>query len=228
MTFKWSRLLPVAVVALFPGMALAQNMCDTNNLHEEQELINTLPGACQKERLQASGGVSLGIFRSAESIANKEWRQQAVTKYGERFAEIKFMACRKVFCVKSAIAGMKRCTISGFPCAADMNASDKGQVQRVQSTAVLAELPKDRADAADDLRSGYGGYNRPLEDVELSERDIQQLQQLLGVDQDGQFGPMTERALRDFRRSVGLPAGGPPTSRDLEKLQHAEKRSWGR
>lgn len=228
MTFKWFRLLPIAAIAFFPAVSLAQSMCDTNDLHQEAELQNTLPASCQKERLQASGGISLGILRSPESIANKEWRQQAVTKYGERYAEVKFMACRKVFCVKGSIAGTKRCTISGFPCAADMNETDKAQVQRIQSTAVLNELPRDRAEAAEDLRSGYGGFNRPYEDVELSEHDIIQMQQLLGVDADGQVGPTTERALRDFRRSVGIPLEGPPSQRDLDKLAHAEKRSYGR
>ena len=109
-----------------------------------------------------------------------------------------------------------------------MNATDKAQVQRVQSTAVLVELPKDRTEAAEDLRSTYGGFNRPLEEVELGEQDITRMQQLLGVEVDGQVGPMTFRALRDFRRSVGIPLEGPPTSRDLEKLAHAEKRNWGR
>jgi peptidoglycan hydrolase-like protein with peptidoglycan-binding domain len=229
MTFKWLRLLPIAAaIALFPASSFAQNMCDTSSLQEEQAVIDTLPPSCIKERLQASGGVSAGILVSAERKANNEWRHQAVTKYGERYGEVAFMACRKVFCVKGSVIGTKRCTISGFPCAADMNATDKAQVQRVQSTAVMAELPKDRAEAAEDLRSGYGGYNRPLEDVELGEQEITRMQQLLGVEADGQVGPMTERALRDFRRSVGLPVGGPPTQQDLEKLAHAEKRSWGR
>ena len=229
MTFKWLRLLPIAAaIALFPASSFAQSMCDTSSLQEEQTVVDTLPASCIKERLQASGGVSAGILVSPEHKANNEWRHQAVTKYGERYGEVAYMACRKVFCVKGSMIGTKRCTISGFPCAADMNATDKAQVQRVQSTAVLAELPKDRTEAEEDLRSTYGGFNRPLEEVELGEQDISRMQQLLGVDQDGQVGPMTFRALRDFRRSVGIPLEGPPTSRDLEKLSHAEKRNWGR
>jgi hypothetical protein len=69
-----------------------QTMCDTNGPQEIAELSNSLPQNCQKERLQASGGPTTGVIKSAEGLANAAWRWEAITKYGERFAEIKFMA----------------------------------------------------------------------------------------------------------------------------------------
>lgn len=227
MTFKWFRLLPIAAISIFPALSHAQSMCDTNNLHEEAELQRALPPSCQKERLQASGGVSWGILVSAESKANNQWRHEAVTKYGERFAEVKFMACRKVFCVQGSIKASKRCTISGFPCAADMNDQDRAVIQRIQSAAVLDRAPYE-GEGAEALRSAYGGYNRPLEETDLNEDQVRRLQELLGVTPDGDFGPSSYRALRDFRRSAGLQLEGAPNRADLERLSHAERRDWGR
>lgn len=227
MKFKWLLLLPLAAICMTPALSHAQTTCDTNNLHEEAELQRILPPSCQKERLQASGGVTWGVLISAESKANNQWRHEAVTKYGERFAEVRFMACRKVFCVEGSLKGSKRCTISGFPCAADMNEQDKSIVQRIQSSAAL-EAPPYRGEGADEMRTGYGGFHRPLEETDLRQEQIQHLQELLGVTADGDFGPASYRALRDFRRSVGFQLEGAPSRADLEKLEHGERRAWGR
>lgn len=231
MKFSWTRILPVmaitAAFSVFPALLHAQSMCDTNNLHEEAELQRSLPPSCQKERLQASGGVSMGVLISAESKANNQWRHEAVTKYGERYAEVKFMACRKVFCVQGSIKGSKRCTISGFPCAADMSGEDKSVIQRIQSATAL-DHPPYGGEGADEMRSAYGGYHRPLEETDLSEDQVRRLQEMLGVTPDGDFGPASYRALRDFRRSAGLPLEGAPSQGDLEKLGHSERRDWGR
>jgi hypothetical protein len=121
-------------------MSQAQSLCDPGGLQQEMELREQLPKACQKERLQASGRVSFNIINSAEKIANEAWRREAVTKYGERFADTKYMACRKVLCVRGSIAGTHRCTISGFPCAADMTDVDKGIIKRVETSASLNRL----------------------------------------------------------------------------------------
>jgi hypothetical protein len=231
MKFSWIRILPVMAISAactaFPALLRAQSMCDTNNLHEEAELQRALPPSCQKERLQASGGVSMGVLISAESKANNQWRHEAVTKYGERYAEVQFMACRKVFCVQGSIKGSKRCTISGFPCAADMVDQDKSVIQRIQSAAAL-ERPPYQGEGAEEMRSAYGGYNRPLEETDLNEEQIRHLQEMLGVTPDGDFGPTSYRALRDFRRNAGLPLEGAPSHADLEKLAHSERREWGR
>ena len=86
------------------------------------------PELCEHERIEASGRLSFNILKSAKSIAIEAWRRQVVTKYGERFQDFDFAACPRYLCVKGGIAGTKRCTVSGFPCAADMTEEDKARI----------------------------------------------------------------------------------------------------
>src|SRR3974377_532090 len=145
MTFRWTRMLPVMAIAaacsVFPALLHAQSLCDPGSLDQEMELRRSLPQACQKERTQASGRGGFNIINSAEKIANEAWRRESVTKYGERFSEVKYMACRRVLCVRGSIAGTTRCTISGFPCAADMNDQDRDTIKQVESTAAEYGTP---------------------------------------------------------------------------------------
>lgn len=229
MTLKWFRLLlPIAALSIFPALSQAQSLCDPGGLEQEMELRNQLPASCHKERLQASGRVSFNIINSAEKIANAAWRREAVTKYGERYADPKFMACRKVLCVRGSIAGSHRCTISGFPCAADMNDTDKGIIKRIETAASTESPYGPGAEGSDELRSAYGGYHRRAEEADLDVGDIKRLQDLLGVTADGEFGPESYRALRDFRRSAGLRLDGPPNRQDLERIARGQRRHWGR
>jgi peptidoglycan hydrolase-like protein with peptidoglycan-binding domain len=227
MTFKWFRLLPIAAMSFFPALSQAQSLCDPGGLQQEMELREQLPKACQKERLQASGRVSFNIINSAEKIANEAWRREAVTKYGERYADTKYMACRQVLCVRGSIAGTHRCTISGFPCAADMSDVDKGIIKRVETSASLESPYGQGGEGSAEVQSAYGGYHPRAQESELDEEAIKRLQELLGVPADGDFGPTSYRALRDFRRSAGIPLEGPPTPRDLERLAHSERRRYG-
>jgi hypothetical protein len=228
MTFKWFRLLPIAAMSLFPAMSQAQSLCDPGGLQQEMELREQLPKACQKERLQASGRVSFNIINSAEKIANESWRREAVTKYGERFADTKYMACRKVLCVRGSIAGTHRCTISGFPCAADMTDVEKGIIKRVETSASTESPYGPGAEGAADVQTSYGGYHARAEESELDEDGIKRLQEFLGVTPDGDFGYESSRALKDFRRSAGLRGDGPPTREDLERISKGERRRYGR
>ena len=227
MTFKWFRLLPIAAMSLFPAMSQAQSLCDPGGLQQEMELREQLPKACQKERLQASGRVSFNIINSAEKIANEAWRREAVTKYGERFADPMYMACRKVLCVRGSIAGTHRCTISGFPCAADMNDTERGIIKRVETSATTESPYGQGAEGTSDVQSAYGGYHPRAEQSDLDEDGIKRVQELLGVTPDGDFGSESYRALRDFRRSSGLSLEGPPSPRDLERLGKGERRRYG-
>jgi hypothetical protein len=229
MTFNWFRLLlPIAAMSIFPAFSQAQSLCDPGGLEQEMELRKQLPASCQKERLQASGRVSFNIINSAEKIANEAWRREAVTKYGERFADPKYMACRKVLCVRGSIAGTHRCTIAGFPCAADMTDVDKGIIKRVETSQSLESPYGANAEGSADLQSAYGGYHARAEETELDEEGVKHLQEMLGVNADGEFGPESYRALRDFRRSAGLRLDGPPSRADLDKIGHGERRRWGR
>ena len=138
MTFKWFRLLPIVAMSIFPALSHAQSLCDPGGMEQEMELRRALPASCQQERVQASGRVSFNIINSAEKIANEAWRRESVTKYGERFSEVKYMACRRVLCVRGSISGTHRCTISGFPCAADMSEQDKATIRQVEMSQGVA------------------------------------------------------------------------------------------
>ncbi len=225
MTFNWFRLLPVAVISIIPSLSQAQTLCDPAGREQEEALQRALPeGKCKRERIEVSGTSSLGVIRSAESLANRDWRDTVVTKFGEQWAEVKFMACRRVLCVKGSLTGSRRCTISGFPCKADMTEQDMAQVRQLDMVVAPAYGPGE----SEDLRSAYGGYNRPAQESDLSQEEIARLQESLGVTADGQFGSESYRALRDFRRSAGLPMEGPPSHRDLERLAKADRRGYGR
>ncbi len=228
MTLKWFRLLlPIAAMSIFPALSQVQSLCDPGGLEQEMSLRGQLPAACQKERLQASGRVSFNIINSAEKIANEAWRREAVTKYGERFADTKYMACRKVLCVRGSISGTHRCTISGFPCAADMSDVDKGIIKRVETSQSLESPYGQNAEGSTDLRSAYGGYHARAEESELEEDGLKRLQDMLGVTPDGEFGSESYRALRDFRRNAGLRLEGPPNRMDLEKIAGGQRKRWG-
>ncbi len=227
MTFKWIRLLPIVAMSIFPALSQAQSLCDPGGMEQEMELRRALPASCQKERVQASGRVSFNIINSAEKIANEAWRRESVTKYGERFSEVKYMACRRVLCVRGSISGTHRCTISGFPCAADMSEQDKATIRQVEMSQGVAAPYEASAGGVEDVRSAYG-YHRGAEESQLDEGDIKRLQELLGVTPDGDFGFESNRALRDFRRSAGLRMDGPPTREDLERAGKSERRGYGR
>jgi Putative peptidoglycan binding domain len=92
-----------------------------------------LPKGCQKERIQASGELSFNVFRKAASIAEASWQREVITKYGERFQDLRFAACKNVLCVKGAVSGTERCTISAFPCASDMGEPARAQVEHLAS-----------------------------------------------------------------------------------------------
>jgi len=225
MKFRWIRILPVMAISaacVFPALLQAQTLCDPGSREQEEELIRSLPPVCKRERVQASGRVSFNIINSAEKIANEAWRREAVTKFGERFAEVQYMACRRVLCVRGSISGTHRCTISGFPCAADMTEQDKAQIRQVDMSQGPAPY-ESNAVGAEDVRSAYG-HHRGAERTDLDENDIRRLQELLGVAVDGEPGPQTTQALREFRRSAGLRVDGPPSREDLDRLSKGDRR----
>ena len=94
-------------------------------------ILPELPKGCQRERIQASGELSFNVFRKAASIAEAAWQREVITKYGERFQDLKYAACKNVLCVKGAVSGTERCTISAFPCASDMGEPARAQVEHL-------------------------------------------------------------------------------------------------
>ncbi len=191
-----------------------------------------LPRGCQRERIQASGELSFNVFRKAASIAEAAWQREVITKYGERFQDLRFAACKNVLCVKGAVSGTERCTISAFPCASDMGEPQKAQVERLASLddqtlppdeirraeerreerreAVREERKEERRLERDERREERGAER------ELNPQEVREMQSLLSragyrVHPDGIFGDESRDALSACERRAGLPDDGSPT-----------------
>jgi hypothetical protein len=207
-----------------------------------------LPKGCQKERLQASGELSFNVFRKAEKIAEAAWQREVITKYGERFQDLRFAACKNVLCVKGAVSGTERCTISAFPCAADMGEPARAQVEHLASLddqnlsgedRRRAERAEERREAAreerreeqrearrDQIREERREERREesLVDRDLNPQEVRELQHLLNragysVRLDGVFGDESRDALSAWERRVGMRDDGYPTFEALERLR---------
>jgi hypothetical protein len=137
----------VASFALAAAPAEAQISCDDPRIVDK---LPKLPDGCQKERITASGNQrpSLGW---AQRSGENAWKDQVITKYGERFITWDNAACAKQECVPGALAGFKRCTYSGFPCARrpifeDVYELNTSEIQEMQRLLIKAGYLKGSAD----------------------------------------------------------------------------------
>ncbi len=195
-----------------------------------------LPKGCQRERIQASGELSFGVFRKASSIAEASWQREVLTKYGERFQDLKFAACKNVLCVKGAVSGTERCTISAYPCASDMGEPQKAQVERLASLddqnlpddfRRVEERHEERREAIREERHEERAAERRDERIEardLNPQEVREMQHLLSragynVHPDGVFGDESRDALSAWERRVGMRDDGYPTFEALERLR---------
>ena len=99
--------------------AQAQINCDESD-QRIMERLPKPPEGCHKERITSSGNGRPSKWWARQSAEN-HWKDQALSKYGERFAVWANSACQKEECVPAALAGFTRCTISGFPCSPGKN-----------------------------------------------------------------------------------------------------------
>ncbi len=207
-----------------------------------------LPKGCHRERIQASGELSFNVFRKAAKIAEAAWQREVITKYGERFQDLRFAACKSVLCVKGAVSGTERCTISAFPCASDMGEPQKAQVERLaalddqnlppedvrraqraeERREVVREMKREeqREDRRDQIREDRRDERRDdrLVDRELNPQEVREMQRLLNragynVQPDGVFGDQSRDALSAWERRVGMRDDGYPTFEALDRLR---------
>lgn len=115
--------------------AAGQVSCDDGRVAER---LPKPPNGCHSERVTASGNQRPTIAWAQRS-AEDAWKDQVLTKFGERFRVYANAACAKQECVPGAITGMYRCTFSGFPCAVrpsipgtlELSASEVEEMQRL-------------------------------------------------------------------------------------------------
>ncbi len=224
MMFRWSKLAAIATLTVACGAFSASSrgdpLCDAP-ASVIRDYLPPLPKGCHGERVQASGGLSFNVVRSAEKIAEAAWQREALTKYGERYQDLRFAACKNILCVKGAIAGTRRCTISAFPCAADMDQRDVATVQQLASRDFSGPGyggPPGQGGGPYDGGPG-GGYYGSANYSQLNSYEIMELQRFLGVTPDGVFGQQSQEALSQWRRTAGMRPWGPPTREDLERIR---------
>ena len=82
--------------------------------------MGKLPDGCQKERISATGSLRFLGDKAARNSAESAWKREVLNKYGERFTVWDNAACATTECTPGSIAGSKRCSYSGVPCAKAM------------------------------------------------------------------------------------------------------------
>ena len=199
-----------------------------------------LPKGCQRERIQASGELSFNVLRKASKIAEAAWQREVITKYGERFQDLTYAACKNVLCVKGAVSGTERCTISAFPCASDMGVPARAQLERLAGLDDRNLSPEDlrRVEHAEERREAIQEVKREerredrveerrddrIVGRDLNPQEVREMQRLLNragysVHPDGVFGDESRDALSAWERRAGMRDDGYPTYEALERLR---------
>jgi hypothetical protein len=201
--------IAACLLSLGPLAALgnAGTVCESE---QPAKFLPPPPHGCQWQRIQASGGLSFGVVRSAGKNAEKAWARQVVTFFGERFADWDKAVCKKVLCVEASVAHSQRCTYSGFPCASD---ADQAAIKALETKQIDEPEPQPLLD-----------QRGQAPDRKLTASEIREMQELLSdagyrVGRDGVFGDGTERALALWQRRRGLPDKANPDWQSLEDLR---------
>lgn len=101
------------VVSFGSAPAPAQVSCSDAKIFDR---LPKLPDGCQKERIEAAGNQRPSVGW-AKSSAKDAWRDQVQRKFGERYTAWDNAVCAREDCGPAALAGFKRCTFNGIPCA---------------------------------------------------------------------------------------------------------------
>lgn len=182
-----------AAVLLPLGGAQAEDSCDVKK-------YSGPPDGCHDELITASGRLRPfeNAFPSARESAKKAWERQALTKFGERFKQWSTAACAKTECVPGSIAGMKRCTYSGYACSANkqlapetagsvepLNESEIREMQRLLRKAGIRRVRLDSGRKEVKVDGEYGPVTSAamaeyierydIDDSKLTERDLLEL-----------------------------------------------------
>jgi hypothetical protein len=154
---------------------------------------------CKSEMVKAAGKATILGKGRARRLAIDNWQREVRQKYGERYMDFTKAREARFDCEAASIGALgkfnQRCNVSGYPC----------------TTAV----------AADDETIGSGEEGWVFRVQRLLSRAG-----YLGRDEvDGEFGPVTRRAVRRFQRDEGLRVSGEVDDRTMERLQQRASRS---
>jgi hypothetical protein len=156
-----------------------------------------LPAECKKERVEASG--KIGWFHP-QQFGKTAWSAQAITKFGEPFADINKAACLREECVHAGKIGVgMKCTYSAFPCSPKVTPEQ------------LAALDRSLTD--------------PLSETEMKELTAlltKAIAQRVVKDpscKNCSADQRREKALKAWRKQQNLPEDGNATIADLDTLR---------
>ena len=124
------RLLCLLCLSVASASAIAAPLCE-GPPSAVAPFLPDLPKGCQRDRVSVTGELSFNLFRTAAGLAESAWEREVFTKFGERFHNLAFAACKNISCVRGAVSGTERCTVTAYPCASDMDASQREQVARL-------------------------------------------------------------------------------------------------
>ena len=173
-SLRVSLLTALAAVLLPLSAVHAQDSCDVKKYAGP-------PDGCHDELISAAGRLRPfeNAFPIARVSARKAWERQALTKFGERFKQWSTAACAKTECVPGSIAGMKRCTYSGYACSANKQlAEDTSKSSEPLSESEMSELQELLRKAG--IRKVRVGNGRKTVRV------------------DGEYGPVTAAAMAEY------------------------------
>lgn len=184
MRYSMAGVFGLTLLSGFNLAAHAQAACDDPNI------VESLPDNCQKERISASGNQRPAAGWALRS-ARDHWKDQVLTKYGERYGRWGQAACAKQECVPASLGGFTRCTLTGFPC---------------------VTKPEPVPEPATDLIA---------KDIREMQRLLNQLVPKAKLRIDGKFGPKTADALERWQRKNDFAVDGLPNQVNLERLRKA-------
>jgi hypothetical protein len=121
----------ISILQGYATVSWAQGACDLPNIAKQ------LPEGCKRDLVSASGNqrpTTVWAMRSARD----HWRDQVITRFGERFARWGEAACQRQECVPASMSGFTRCTLSGYPCVT----KPELQAPLDLSSAEIAEMQK--------------------------------------------------------------------------------------
>ncbi len=130
MLLKFKPITLLALLSLTWGGAMpgarADIACDQRSFHDR---LPPPPNGCHREKISASGDERPTTIWARRSVADA-WKDQVITKFGERFARWDNAACAREECVPATLPGFTRCTFTGYACAERQYLDDAYEISR--------------------------------------------------------------------------------------------------
>ena len=154
---------------------------------------------CKQELIKATGKATIFGMGRARRLAIDNWQREVRQRYGERYMDYSHARGANSECESASIGAIgqlnKRCTVVGHPCA-------PGTPIDIQN--VDPQVP----------------HGTPY--IMTVQRLLHRLGYLSADQIDGEFGPITRRAISHFQRDNRLQQTGEPDRTTFERLRQVD------